>query len=156
MQYKLSADDRVRAKPDFVTQVTVTNNSSIVKLTTISFPQKAIESSSHVKTAGIPLKIGAGQSVKVPSLNTGIIQTDLTTFQTWQYGPLQSREDPQPYSFETTIPANSTIVVKAIVSINELSANYLATVKSRYTGAVKKIQGRWTGIQVGNVHYQIR
>lgn len=156
LQYKLSSDDRVKSKPDFVTQVTVTNNSSTARQTTISFPKKAIESSSHIKTAGIPLKIGATQNVKVPGVFDGIIKTDLTSFQTWQYGSSQSREDTQPYSLDTTIPANATVVAKAIVTMNELSANYLATFKSRKTGALKKIQGRWTGIQAGNVHYQIQ
>jgi hypothetical protein len=156
IQYKLSPDDLVKAKPDFVTKVTVTNNSQIAKQTTIIFSQKAIESSSHVKTAGIPLKIGATQSGKVPGVYEGMIKTDLTSFQTWQYGSSQTREDLQPYSLVTTIPANSTIAAKATVSMNELSADYLATFKSRYTGAIKKIQGRWTGIQAGNVHYQIQ
>ncbi|MGQ7853803.1 ETX/MTX2 family pore-forming toxin [Pedobacter sp. WC2501] len=155
LEYSLNPDDYVKAKPNFVSSLTLNNNTSVNQQMNVSFSKKATESSTFSKTYGISLKVGATAQVGVPVLATATVSADLTTSGSWTYGNNESKEDSQSYSFTAIVPAHRIVVAKAIVSIHELTTNYIATFRHRSTGVTKRIQGRWTGIQASSVYYEL-
>lgn len=155
LEYSMNPDDVVKAKPNFVSSLTLNNNTSVNQQMNVTFSKKATESSTFSKTKGISLKVGATAQVGVPVLASATVSTDLTTSGSWTYGNNESKEDSQSYSFTAIVPAHRIVVAKAIVSIHELTTNYIATFRHRSTGAIKRIQGRWTGIQASSVYYEL-
>ena len=155
LKYYLNPDDVVKTKPSFVTSVTVNNGTNINQSMNINFSKKAIESSTYNRTLGLSITSATTFKAGVPFIASVSSSINVVTSGSWAYGQNESKEDSQSYSFTAIVPANKTVVAKAIVSMSELTTNYIATFRHNATGAIKKVQGRWTGIQASSVYYEL-
>jgi len=136
----MNPDDVVKAKPNFVSSLTLNNNTSINQQMNVTFSKKATESSTFSKTKGISLKVGATVQVGVPILASATVSTDLTNSGSSTYGDNESKEDSQSYSFTAIFPAHRIVVAKAILLYMSLPQTTLLLLGIEVVELLKKFK----------------
>lgn len=153
LSWRVDPEDIITTLPDFIQEATLRNYSSTTQTMTATYAKTASESSSFSETKGTSITVSA--SVGVPFLSDSKIETSTTTSQTWQYGSSQNQQDQRSYSFPLAVPPHTTLVSKVMVQMNKLTATYIATYRGS-TGTILKLEGKWEGVQAGNIYYEIR
>lgn len=155
IKYSLSPEDVVKTVPSFLSTVYYDNSTSLQQSMTVHFSNKAVESSSFSQSYGISIKNSASFKVSVLAMDASM-STEITTSASWSLGGTTTQEDQRSYDFPIIIAPNSKYSITVDVTMCKLSANYEATFKSRTTHILKKIKGRWTGIQASRISYIIK
>ncbi len=156
LSWKTDPEDVITALPEFIQEATVINNSSAPQTMTATYTKSATESSNFSETQGASITMSASTSVGVPLVSSGKIETSVTSSQSWQYGSTQSQQDQRSYSFPLTVPPNTTLISKVMVQMNKLTATYIATFRGETSGLALQLEGKWEGVQAGNIYYEIR
>ncbi|REG96498.1 ETX/MTX2 family pore-forming toxin [Flavobacterium aquicola] len=152
--YSLAPEDVVTMVPSFITSISITNNTALQQTMSANFATKATESSNFSQTKGISIKVSSSLKVKVPFID-GNINTEVTTSASWQYGGASQNEDSRSYNFPISVTPYSTYSITASIAMKKISVNYEATFKHRSTNTIKKLSGRWEGIQASQIVYNI-
>jgi hypothetical protein len=142
--------------PDFISEVSVTNDSDVAQSTTVKFQKKAIESSSYEHQHGFSFSVSGTKNFGTPLAASGKITVTATTTHQWTYGQSQTREDTRTYEMPLVIPPRSRVVAKASVTLTQLDVPYTATGYSKLTGEAVTASGVWHGVSAGQIVYSIK
>lgn len=155
LKYEVTGSDRIIEKPNFISTVYFNNFSSINQSMTVSFSQKATESSNFSKTESVTVQVSENVKVGIPFISAGVNITTTGTKQ-WTHGRTESKEDSRTYSFELVAPPYSKLQAQAIVRIYQADVTYIATMAGVQTGKTLILKGKWSGIVAGEITYEVR
>lgn len=156
VEWRLNPEDVISALPDFIQETTVNNQSSMTQNMTATYTKTASETSSFSKTEGLSISINVSAKIGVPIISGSGIDVNRTTSTTWQYGTTETQQDQRSYSFPLSVPPYTSITSKAMVQMSKLTATYVAKFKGNTTGKILTLEGKWEGVQAGNIYYEIR
>ncbi|MCC8186954.1 MAG: ETX/MTX2 family pore-forming toxin [Bacteroides sp.] len=155
LSWKLNPSDIITTLPDFIQETTVINNSSITQTMSATYTKSATETSTFSEIEGLTVNISTTAKVGVPFIADGKINTSTTTSSSWQYGGSDSQQDQRSYDFPLNVPPYTTVTSKVMVQMSKLTATYVATYRGETSGAILELEGKWEGVQTGNIYYEI-
>lgn len=143
------------ALPSFVSKVVITNNTAIQQSTSVTFEEKATESSSYEHKHGFKFEVSGTKNFGTPGFVGGSITVTASTSNTWTYGQSQTREDTRTYHMPVNAPPMSRVTASATVILTKLEVPYTATGYSKVTGQPIQSSGVWRGVAAGAITYAI-
>ncbi|MET3115614.1 hypothetical protein AAKU52_003365 [Pedobacter sp. CG_S7] len=137
--------------PDFTTNWTYTNGSSIQQSMSTSFGERAKRTSSFTNQTSISTKLSTTVEVKVPFFANGKINTELSGSLQNTYGKTEEKEDTRTYDVPLLVPAHSRITATATVTRYNMNVNYIATLRGQNTSKLIKVRGVWSGVDCTDI-----
>jgi len=141
--------------PTFVSEVVVTNDTSLVQSTTAVFSSKATETSSFEQQHGFTFSISGTKNFGTPIFLSGSITMSASTTNTWTYATSQSREDLRSYTTPVNVAPGKKVIAKATVTLTKLDVPYQAIGYSKITGQKISVAGVWRGVSAGQILYSL-
>lgn len=141
--------------PIFVSEVIVTNDTSLVQSTTAVFSSKATESSSFEQQHSFTFSISGTKNFGTPIFLSGSITMSASTTNTWTYATSQSREDTRAYTTPVNVAPGKKVIAKASVTLTKLDVPYTAIGYSKLTGQKVSVAGTWRGVAAGQILYSL-
>lgn len=155
LNWSTSPEVIVTTLPDFLQETTVVNSTSLTQSMTASFTKTATETSTFNQSKSYTLNGSFNTSFKIFGIGAGT-SVSYTENTTWQFGTTEQKQDTRSYSFPISVPPHTTVVAKASVQMSKITADYVATFKGRYTKKTLKFAGKWEGVLVGMITYELR
>ncbi len=155
IDYRLEAEDKTTPIPDFIDEIIFSNSTDIQQSMNVTFNSKATVTSNFSESQGVQLQVATNYSVGIPKIIDGSISISTTTSASWSYGKSESREDSRSYTFPITVPPHSKYRATVTVAQYKASASYTAKYKGKTTGTIVTKMGKWSGIAVGLITYDI-
>jgi len=155
VSYYLTSANNTIQKPDFLTEVEMINNTDIQQSVTANFSQSATETSSFSQTEGYSRTVSYTMDVGIPLFVDNKINTSVTTSTQWTFGKTESKTDTRSYNFPLIVPANTRYKARAIVSMYDANARYVARCRVNNSNRIVLLEGNWEGIRAGHVKYEI-
>lgn len=155
ISYFIQPDDIFQTIPSFTDEVLVENDAPEKQNLTVSFTQKASESSSFSQTYGVSVTLSSSVKVGIPIIADAKLNTSVTTSASWSLGTSETHEDTRSYSFSLVVPGYTHYKATATVALYDASATYKATYTGNISGKEMILTGKWNGIKAGLVTYKI-
>lgn len=157
IEYYYSPENTITQIPDFITFANVDNSTSIQQEMSMTFSNKATESSKFSETEGVSVSMTSGASFGVPSVGIGS-SIDYTTVSSssWSFENSESKEDSRSYSFTIKVAPYTRVYAEASVQRYEMKVTYLATFKGESSGKTIKLSGHWEGVRASTINYALK
>lgn len=137
--------------PDFVTNWSYTNGTSVQQSITTSFGQKASKTSSFQNQSTFSTKITATVKAGIPFVANGEISTEVSASLQHTYGESETTEDTRNYDIPLLVPAMTRVTASATVTRYNLNVKYIATLRGINTNKIIHVNGTWSGVDCTDI-----
>lgn len=141
--------------PEFISEASVYNDTSVTQTMTAVFTRKATESSSFEHQHSLTFGVSGTKNFGTPVFAQGSITVSASTTNTWTYGSNQSREDTRSYNMPVVVLPGKRVYTKAVISMTKLDVPYTISGYSKLTGQTFTANGIWRGVQAGNIEFSL-
>ncbi len=153
IDFNLNAANKVSA-PDFVSQITLPNQTNKEVNMSAVFQRKATNTSSFEHQHGFTFSVSAEGGIQVPLLSEGKLSVSASTTNTWTYGKTESQEDTRGYTFSVPVGPYKTVKAVLTVKMYKVDIPYVAYGKSKSTGQRVESRGIWRGVLADELIFQ--
>lgn len=155
INYTLNSGDGATPMPSFMDEFIINNTTDTQQSMNATFGTKASVTSSFNEQRSIQIQVTHSTNVSIPQIVNSQISTTTTSASTWSYGNSETKEDSRSYNFPVTVPPHSKYRATVTVAQYKASVSYTAKYKGQTTGIIITQQGKWNGILVGKIMYDI-
>lgn len=151
IEYLNDATAQLSHIPDFITNWTYTNGTSVQQSINTSFGQKASKTSSFTNQNTFTTKMSTETKVGVPFVAGGSLKIEIGASLQNTYGKSETTEDTRSYDIPLLIPANTRVTATATISRYKMDVNYIATLRGQNTNKLIKVRGVWSGVDCTDI-----